>query len=258
MASRALKIDVGSAVLHAGIGGTAGPFVVVPHPAQWLDADTPWLAAALEGAARWVTIHPRGAGESTGTDLSTDTLVADLDLVRRELGVDDWIIWGQSAGGTVAMLYALAYPDATRALVLSCASADGFSEESVYHPANPDNAAAVAAMTSGDRAALAGLIAHRPDLVTKDDRVGQSSARLAAHFAEKRPLLLPMLSTLTTPTLVIGGRHDRSIPLQHQERIASALPNAEFVVFENSGHFPYLEEPQRFAEVMRAFLTRVA
>jgi proline iminopeptidase len=206
-----------------------------------------------------VTIHPRGAGESTGTDLSTDTLVADLDQVRRAIGTSDWIPWGQSLGGIVAILYALAHPDATRALVLSCTTADGFSEESVYHPANPDNEVALAALTSGDGAALAKLIAHRPDLVAaRDDRVGQSAARQSAYFAEKRTNLLPRLSALKIPTLVIGGRHDRSIPLRHQERIAGAIPGAELVVFEDSGHFPYLEEPQRFADVMGTFLSRVS
>jgi pimeloyl-ACP methyl ester carboxylesterase len=44
----------------------------------------------------------------------------------------------------------------------------------------------------------------------------------------------------------------------HQELLAAALPAAELEVFEESGHFPYLEEPERFTEVMTTFLSRVA
>jgi proline iminopeptidase len=258
MESRVVKVDAGSAILHVSVAGSDGPLVVVPHPFQSMDANSSWLRAAIGGQAQCVTVHPRGAGESTGSDLSTETLVADLDLVRRTLAADEWIVWGQSGGGTVAMLFALAHPNATRALVLSCTTADGIDQESVYHPSNPDNATAAQALASGDRATLATLIAHRPGpVVARDDGGGQSQARRLVYFAERRADLLPMLSRLTKPALVIGGRYDRAIPIHHQELIAEALADAEFVVFESSGHFPYLEEPERFTEVMTTFLSRV-
>lgn len=223
-----------------------------------MDADNAWLRAAFGGKARCVTVHPRGAGESSGSDLTTDTLVADLDLVRRNLRADDWIVWGHSGGGTIAMLSALAYPDATRALILSCTTADGIDEQSVYHPSNPDNVIAARALERGDRATLAALIAHRPKSVAaRGEAGGVSHDRRSAYVAERRADLLPQLSTLTMPALVIGGRHDRAIPIRHQELIAEALLDAELVVFEASGHFPYLEEPERFSDVVAAFVARV-
>lgn len=61
-------------------------------------------------------------------------------------------------------------------------------------------------------------------------------------------------SPLTCPTLVTVGRADWVTPVASAETIAGLLPNAELVVFENSGHSPQVEEAELFQQTMRAFL----
>lgn len=253
-----LQVEAGDAVLHVSICGDGGPHVLVPHPFQWLDDTGGSLGSVFSGAARCVFVHPRGSGRSTGDDLSTDTLVGDLDVVRRAIDVEDWIVWGQSGGGVVAMLYALRFPQSTRALVLSCTTANGIDAQSVYHPSNPAHAAAAAALASGDSEALTPLIANRHDLVlARSEEGGQSSERVEAYFAERRGDLLPLLPQLTMPALVVEGRHDNAIPVHHQEQIAAAVPNSELLVFEESGHFPYIEERDRFIRIVSKFVASV-
>ncbi|GAA2637344.1 alpha/beta hydrolase [Actinomadura fulvescens] len=58
--------------------------------------------------------------------------------------------------------------------------------------------------------------------------------------------LEPRLSTLNCPTLVLVGRHDPMCPLPNSQRIAEAIPHAQLRVFDHSGHYPYLEEPEAF------------
>ena len=64
------------------------------------------------------------------------------------------------------------------------------------------------------------------------------------------------LHEITTPTLLISGRHDEATPLivgQIHERI----PGAEWVIFEQSSHMPHVEEPDAFLDTVEAFLLTV-
>ncbi len=42
------------------------------------------------------------------------------------------------------------------------------------------------------------------------------------------------------------------------QRLAAHLPNSTVEIFENSGHFPLMEEPERFAQVVTAWLSRIS
>ncbi len=56
------------------------------------------------------------------------------------------------------------------------------------------------------------------------------------------------------PTLIVWGARDRIIPLVHAYRAHGAIPNSRLEVMEGVGHFPHVEEPIRFVEVLRDFL----
>ena len=63
---------------------------------------------------------------------------------------------------------------------------------------------------------------------------------------------LPGLTPI--PTLVVWGARDRLIPAGHAERARSAFADARVEIFEDAGHFPHLEEPERFAGVLSDFM----
>ena len=56
------------------------------------------------------------------------------------------------------------------------------------------------------------------------------------------------------PTLILWGRHDRIIPVEHATAAHHAIPGSDLVIFEGSGHFPHTTEPQRFVEVLTRFV----
>ena len=74
--------------------------------------------------ARWhvALFDQRGAGQSTPfADLADNTtahLVADIEAVREELGVERWVVFGGSWGSTLALAYAEAHPERVLGLVL--------------------------------------------------------------------------------------------------------------------------------------------
>ena len=54
------------------------------------------------------------------------------------------------------------------------------------------------------------------------------------------------LKKLKVPTAVLHGKHDALLPLPHGEDLAKNIPGAKLTVFAESGHAPFLEEPEAF------------
>jgi non-heme chloroperoxidase len=64
----------------------------------------------------------------------------------------------------------------------------------------------------------------------------------------------PVLSSVTVPTLLCFGRDEKLVPIAAGEHLQQSLPNARLVIFENSGHCPTLEEPDRFNQEVDQFI----
>jgi pimeloyl-ACP methyl ester carboxylesterase len=62
------------------------------------------------------------------------------------------------------------------------------------------------------------------------------------------------LGKLRVPTAVLHGRHDAITPLAMGEELAEKIPGATLTVFEDSGHAPFLEEPEAFNEALGRLL----
>jgi proline iminopeptidase len=63
------------------------------------------------------------------------------------------------------------------------------------------------------------------------------------------------LGEIEVPTLLITGRHDWITPPNHGgERLRDGIRGATLEIFEKSGHFPFIEENERFLARVRAFL----
>ncbi|MFF8905575.1 prolyl aminopeptidase [Streptomyces olivaceoviridis] len=90
---------------------------------------TPYARRLFDPAAyRIVLLDQRGSGRSTphasrhDTDMSVNTtshLLADLELLRRHLGIERWLVWGVSWGSVLALRYAQTHPGAVTELVLT-------------------------------------------------------------------------------------------------------------------------------------------
>lgn len=61
------------------------------------------------------------------------------------------------------------------------------------------------------------------------------------------------LYQVTTPTIVYCGRHDAQCPLVFSEEINAGLKNSKLYIFEKSNHFPYLEEKEKFLQMVSDF-----
>ena len=71
--------------------------------------------------------------------------------------------------------------------------------------------------------------------------------------------LMDALTVVHVPVFFFTGRHDYTVPFEMTEQYFNRLqaPHKELVWFEHSAHFPFFEEPERFAAEMRRVKKRL-
>lgn len=256
----------------------AGPTCVLVHGGLGLDHS--YLLAgcrALGDRLRLVAYDQRGCGRSPDPEnwstAEFSAWVEDLAGVIAAQATGPVIVIGHSFGGMVALAHALTHPEQVAALVL-CGTypAFDFAEEAVGR--------ALARASDVQREALlAGLAAPFPDQasfvrffdVALPLYLHQATAAQLAVLAEMRLRFAAMNCTLhrwvptldftarlpevVVPTLVLTGADDWCCPVERTvARFEAGIPDATRADFPASGHFPFLEEPERFRAVVTGWL----
>lgn len=233
----------------------------------------PWLDGLADIAELTYYDH-RGNGRSARPpldDVGHATWIADAEALRDHLGHERVVVLGHSYGGFLALGYALAHPERVAGLVLVGTAAvmdhwERVHENLAARAATPEQLRAFAdqPFLDDDEAeatlrALLPLYFHRPDPDVLEELGRTIRFSAAASAAGGRCMatydLRAALASIQVPALVLGGRHDFIMPPDvTAEPLAAGLPGAELVVFEESGHFPFVEEPEAFLRVLRRWL----
>jgi non-heme chloroperoxidase len=67
-----------------------------------------------------------------------------------------------------------------------------------------------------------------------------------------------VLGDIDVPTLVCWGRHDNLLPVSGAAHLGQHIPGAEVVIFEESGHCPFIEESDAFNQTVARFARAVS
>jgi proline iminopeptidase len=276
MEERSVKLRVADVELFYETAGEGPPCVLV-HGGPGVAPASARLSqyADLGGLVRLIAYHHRGHGRSSKAPEATYTqhqLAEDLLGLCRGLGIDRPILLGTSAGGFISLIYATAYPDALRALILV-----GTSASNAFMPRATANMERLGtpAMRQAYRRLWDGSIDDPAEfrrafetiqpMYYHDKRLAPASlADLDFDPATRRALIRDYarydvrdaLSGIRVPAWVGVGRHDWICPLPESEELAQRIPGAELHIFEHSGHSPQTEEKPAFMESIRTFLTR--
>ncbi|NEA21714.1 alpha/beta fold hydrolase [Actinomadura bangladeshensis] len=194
------------------------------------------------------------------TQLRVDTLLGLLD----ELGVERAHLVGNSMGGIIGLGMALQHPDRIGRIVL-------MGSGGAPVPLTEDLLKLITYYDDPTAEALADLMramTHDPSVLgeslekiaeSRMDRIQRPEVRRShlATFAHNLPGLYEpdQLAGLRHPVLVVHGREDRIIPLAAGHYFAEHIPDAQLYVMPNAGHWAQIEQPERFAHVVGAFLT---
>jgi pimeloyl-ACP methyl ester carboxylesterase len=66
----------------------------------------------------------------------------------------------------------------------------------------------------------------------------------------------PRLGEIAVPTLIVSGRYDEATPAQ-QQRLKDGIRGSQWTMLEHSAHLTFVEEPDRYREVLTSFLDAV-
>jgi L-proline amide hydrolase len=188
----------------------------------------------------------------------------ELRLLVEHLGFDGYHLAGHSWGGMLAMEHALTGPPGLRSLVLCN------TKPSLGGPAGgpgPD-----LSTEQGQQFLQAFMAEHVCRVQPPPDGYLRTAAARQAHpevfVAMNGPSpfelvgnlrdwdITPRLGEIKLPALVVTGTYDL-IPPDVARDLDARLPDSRLALFENSSHMPFVEEPERFLDVVDGFLADV-
>lgn len=264
----------GTALHHEVLGD--GPPCLVLHGG--LGVDHTYLRPGLDrlGAElRLVYYDHRGHGRSgrpPPETITVEQLADDADALAGALGEERVLVLGHAQGGFVAQELALRHPARVAGMILvattpgELGAREGLADD--FGPPPPVEVEILQRVPpAGDEewaatmTAIAPYCLHRSDpdaaaaLYARTVFSAQAAARSMLVFS--RWSAVDRLAQVAAPALVLAGRHDVLCPPQQSERIARMLPGTQVVVFERSGHLPWLEEPDAFIAAVRAWLPAI-
>ncbi len=207
--------------------------------------------------------------------------VEEVETVRKELGIVNFHLLGQSWVGWLSIEYALTYPDEIRSVILANTCGDlqhlttelnrmreALGSETVammlHHEAmgtidHPEYQAAITILNYRHVCRLkewpSSLLASVDDWNMGPYGTMQGPNEFLYIGNLKDWNRISDMDSLEMPTLIITGTHDEIGPAC-ASRMNNVLPNSEVVVFHNSSHVPFYEEPDLYFKELQIFLSK--
>ncbi|MFD9003027.1 alpha/beta fold hydrolase [Streptomyces sp. NPDC059582] len=238
--------------------------------------------AGLCAHRQLIRLDLRGTGQSaTPQDAASyrcDRLVEDVEALREHLGLDQMDLLAHCAGANLAALYVSHHPENVSKLALITPSVravgltitgdlrletarlrrdepwftEAFTalEDIVAGKATADSWQAITPFSYGrwDKAAQAHQTAG-------DERMNADVvAAFGADGAFSSDTTRGALAQFMPPVLILAGEVDLGAPPRTMAEFAGLFPNAELVVQPGAGHYPWLDDSDRFAATVTAFL----
>lgn len=270
-------IDINGLKVHYKQAGS-GPVLVLLHgfgasTFSWREVIQPLSAAhtviAYDRPAFGLTSRPLPGDWSDPNpytlDAQADLLVALLDAKE----INQAVLVGNSAGGTVAVYTALKYPQRVQALVLVDAavySGSGIPEWIKPVLGTPQGrwfGSLLVRQIQNRGVDLLQTAWHDPGKITQAILEGYRKPLRMANWdralweltlAQQPPQLASRLAGLNLPVLVVSGDDDRIVPTEQSLRLAREIPGAQLSLIQFCGHVPQEECPENFLKEVNNFL----
>ena len=274
--ARIQDVDVGGVNVRYAVAGE-GPAVLLVHGLA--SSLITWycnIDAIADAGFTAIAIDLPGYGDS---GLPRDVGYAPHNAARfladfcDELGIDRFSVVGNSAGGLVAGITALEYPDRVEKVALVAAAGLGrrvswplriisvpVLGELVYKPHRFSKAAIIKRIFFRPPAILDDILPemlrvrclpHAPRVMLESVRSGVNLLGL-----RRQHNILHRLRDVPAPLLAVWGEEDLVIPPVKAEDVRRALPRSSIHVLSECGHWPHMEKPDEFNRILTGFLSQ--
>jgi pimeloyl-ACP methyl ester carboxylesterase len=209
-------------------------------------------------------------GQFPDNNYSIDSYVTFVESVLNQLGVQEFIIGGNSLGGQVAWATAVRFSERVKKTIL--VDAAGYSinpygvpmawiliqlpiVDTVMEKILP-RAVVESSIKNlyGDPARVSAKQVDRYfDITLRSGNRSALKERLRIARSEK---VSDLVKKVSQPTLIIWGKRDELILLENAERFARDIPQSRLVVFEQLGHVPQEENPEVTVQAVKEFLSK--
>lgn len=269
-----------------------GPVLIVQSPGWGIGAEVyEQTFQPLERQFTVIYYDTRGSGrsQSPANDeaYNVGIFVNDLEALRDHLGLDSFALVGHSHGGLIALNYALQYPQYLSHLLpleaqlvgpVQYGRAAQQEEQRIFSELVKDPTFAEAMQffqSAGGFGALfqlksdsefSAFLARIMPLYVKDSKHAPAlkeyvmthrlplNALKATAASDGHFPVVSRLNTINIPTLILNGRYDIFCSAAQARMMHERINGSKLVIFENSGHFPWVEEPDLFFSTLINFL----
>lgn len=274
-------MDINDTRLFVKAAGSGEPVIII-HGGPVLDHSYlfPHLAP-LTDQYRLIFYDQRLSGRSSAyvdsSDIRLSTFIEDIESLRVKLNLKKVHILGHSWGGLLAMKYALKYPSHIKTLMLinsmaptselwqkeeavlaaSFTEADSLQRQEIIQSPlfkeDPPKAIEKLLELSFKRQFYEPDKAELLDLYVPEDYMARS--RLFGYLMVDISSydLRDELKKMTTPTLIMYGSAEPAADISGPV-LNRLIPNSSYTIIENSGHFPFIEQPEKFQQAIISYL----
>ena len=261
----------GTRYAYRTMGQTEGtPLVLFVHFRGTIENWDPKLLAPLAATRPIILFDNKGVGETSGeTPDSVTEMAQDAIAFIETLGHEQVDVLGFSIGGMVAQEVVLQAPHLVRKMILAGTSPEagvnpsaeifermnrheGTEEDGIndfmfffYGPTETSRAAGMASLER--------IFAQKQ--FNSSDQVKEAQMRSVAKWAQEKPDEdYEWLRTIEHPVLVTNGVNDVMVPTQNSYILTEKMPNAQLIIYPDSGHGHLFQFPELFAAHVNLFL----
>ncbi|MEZ2719490.1 alpha/beta fold hydrolase [Niallia circulans] len=259
------------------IKGQGEPLCITHHYAEFNETGD-YFAESFVDTHKVFLVNLREAGSSDKAtqpyELGLLESIFDLEAIREALGFKKWNLAGHSTGGILGVIYGIYYSNSLSKLVLVGAAAREymtFSPDCIYNDKHPSFKKMQDLIEKLKRSDLT---------ITEKMRITKERTKLSLYTPEnyEEYFSLPIqkkissirlnyfsrevqlfdvtrkLKLISTPTLIICGKFDVQCPLSYSLEMNECIPHSKLLIFNQSNHYPFLEEASRFKDEIDAFM----
>lgn len=252
------SIRVGTSRVSSLVGG-AGPTLVLVH-GSCATAEGNWGSLVERFSKRWKVVAPdlpgSGLTEDDGGRLELDHLVSCVDAATT--GAPTFDLVGYSLGAGIVAALAAQKPQQVNSLVLIAGWPESKGREQFQFDlwqrlikADSELLVRYLMLTGFSPAFYTSASREQLEKATMRTALPAGSARQAE--LDARLNVRHILGSIKCPTLVVGLRYDRFIPVSHSLEFKSAIKGAEYLELDG-GHLLPFEDPTRLGDAIEPFL----